>query len=107
MFPLLVRVTICAALVVPTCWPAKVRLPGASETTGPELVPLRSMTWEDPAAMGTNVKENAQLLAAGTLLPQVFVSAKLEPAVVDEISSGELPIFRSRAVCAGLVEPTD
>src|SRR4051812_36231436 len=35
--PLFVSVTDCAALVVPTVWPANVRLPGVSDTAGEAL----------------------------------------------------------------------
>ena len=37
--PLLVRVTDCAALLVPTCWLAKVRLVVERLTAGPVLAP--------------------------------------------------------------------
>ena len=37
--PVEVRVTVCAALVVPTAWFAKVRLPGLREIPVPTPVP--------------------------------------------------------------------
>ena len=43
-FPVLVRVTVCAALEVATCWPAKVELVGVTVAMGAdadEPVPLR------------------------------------------------------------------
>ena len=56
--------------------------------------------------MGVKVTDKVQLPAADTLVPQLFDSAKSPVAVIDEIASGELPMLRSRTVCAGLVEPT-
>jgi hypothetical protein len=38
--PVLLRVTGCAALVVPTNWLPKVRLPGETSATGPVATPL-------------------------------------------------------------------
>ena len=55
--------------------------------------------------MGVKVTENVQLPAAGTLLPQVSVLAKSPLMVIDEMVSGELPMFRRRTVCGWLVEP--
>ena len=94
-------------------------------------MPLRLMTWGDPAALsciridpkrvpavvGVKVTDKVQLPAADTLVPQLSNSAKSPVAVIDEIASGELPMLRpaqtvllpmlrSRTVCAGLVEPT-
>ena len=60
----------------------------------------------DPAAVGVKVTENAQLPAAGTLFPQLSVSAKSPLAVIDEIANEELPMLRRRTVCGWLVEPT-
>src|ERR1017187_10394036 len=90
--PVLLRVTDWAALVVPTFWLVKVKLPEVSDTTGtPTPVPERVTVWGDPAALsvmvtdaprlpaavGVNVTEMLQLPPAGTLAPQVLVCAKL------------------------------
>src|ERR1700677_58718 len=119
-FPVFVRVTACVALEVPTCCAENVRLVGAREAIAPEPVPLRWMTWGEPAALsttridpvrvpaviGVKVTDNVQLAAAGTPAPQLSVSAKSPPVVIDEIANDALPILRSRVVCAWLVVPT-
>jgi hypothetical protein len=52
------------------------------------------------------VTESVQLPAAGTLIPQLSVSAKSPPAVIEEIDSAELPMLRSKTTWGWLVEPT-
>jgi len=42
--------------------------------------------------------------AAGTLLPQ-YPCPQSSAIVIDEMVSGELPMFRRRTVCGWLVEP--
>jgi hypothetical protein len=88
--PLFVRVTVCAALVVPTVWLAKVRLVGEKVATGPELVvpvPVRLTVCGLPLALsvivmvavlvpdavGAKVTLIVQLAPADTLEPQVLV----------------------------------
>src|ERR1700722_12022302 len=56
----------------------------------------------DPTAVGVNVTEREQLPDAGTLVPQLSVSAKSPFAEIDPIVSVELPMFRRRTCCAGL-----
>ena len=56
--------------------------------------------------MGVKVTDSVQLPAAGTLVPQLSVSAKSPLIVSDEIANVALPMLRRRAVCGWLVEPT-
>jgi hypothetical protein len=122
--PLLVRVTGCAALVVPTVWPAKVKVVGAKMTDGAVvpvsatvcgLPPPSSLIDTEavlvPAAVGVNVTLMVQVPAAATLAPQVFVCAKspastpvmLTPSIVI-VADGR--VFVSVTVCSALVAPT-
>src|SRR5271157_2993979 len=120
VLPVLVTVTGCAALEVPTSCDENVRLLGLRAATGPLPMPLRLMTCGDPAALswigtepervpaavGVKVTDKVQLPAADTLVPQLSDSAKSPLAVMDEIVSAELPMLRSSTVCAVLVELT-
>jgi len=85
----LLRVTLCAALVVPTFWLLNVRLVGETLVVDAAPVPVRLTVCglpgalskmlidavRAPAAVGVNVTLIVQLLFAATELPQVFVSA--------------------------------
>ncbi len=90
--PLLVSVTVCAALVVPTCWLLKVRLVLERVTAGAvgaTPVPVRltlcglpaalsvidSVPVRVPVAVGVKVTLMVQLAPAATEAPQVFVWA--------------------------------
>jgi hypothetical protein len=120
--PLLVSVTGCAALVVPTVWPAKVKLVGARVTpvvpvsgTVCVLPPPSSLMDTEavlvPTAVGVNVTLIVQLPPAATVVPQVFVCAKspasppvmLTPLIVI-VADGR--VFVSVTVCPALVVPT-
>lgn len=86
-FPVLLRVTDWAALVVLTDWLAKVKLEGERPTTGPLPVPLRLIVCGLPAALsvivtaavrfpvatGVKVTLIMQLLVGASELPQVLV----------------------------------
>jgi len=99
--PVLVRVTVSAALTVPTAWLAKLRLAAERLTVGelaapegltgdPAPMPERRAVWMPPlalsdtlskaqrmpAAVGVNVMLTAQLPSDATEVPQVLVSAK-------------------------------
>src|SRR4051812_15911532 len=64
--PLLVRVTACAALVLPTACPAKVKLVGLSVTAGAVPVPPRAMVCGLPVALSAMLRLAARLpLAVG------------------------------------------
>ena len=87
--PLLVRVTVCAALVVLSTWAANVRLAGARLTVGPTPVPVRvtvcglpgalsvrvTAPLRGPGTVGVNVTLIVQVASAATLDPQVLVCA--------------------------------
>ncbi len=124
--PVLVSVTVCAALVVPTVWLAKasevaerlavvagaVPVPvrvtdcGLSEALSVMLrVPVRV-----PEAVGVKVTLMLQLAPAATELPQVLVCVK-SPLFVPVTAmlvrlSEALPVFESVTDCAALVVPT-
>lgn len=87
--PVLVRVTVCAALVVPTLTLLKVKLAGESWTAGAVVpMPVRLTVCGLPGALsvmervplivpdpeGVKVTEMVQFPPARTLDPQVFVS---------------------------------
>ena len=87
--PVLLRVTVCTALLVPTGWLAKARLVGERLTTAAVLVPVpdRLTVWGLPLALstmlsaavraplaeGVKVTRIVQLAPAATELPQVLV----------------------------------
>ena len=122
--PVLFRVTVCAALVVPTAWLLKVRLVGERLTTVAVPVPLRltvcglplalSAIFSEaprlPLAEGVKVTLMVQLPAAATELPQVLVWAK-SPALVPASAmlvmlSAALPVLFRVTVCAALDDPS-
>jgi hypothetical protein len=117
--PVLVRVTACEELEVPTGWDENVRVETDSAATAPAPMPLKLMLCGDPAALsvtvidpdrspavvGSNTTVRAQAPAGGTLFPQSFVWEKSPAAVIDVIVSGELPAFRKSTLCAALVVP--
>jgi hypothetical protein len=121
--PVLESVTDCAALVVPTIWPAKVSEEVERLTTGAEAaapVPVRlndcglpealsvmlRVPMRVPDAVGVNVTLMVQLAPAATELPQVLVWAKSPLAETPVRFSEALPVFASVTVCAALVVPT-
>ena len=86
-FPVLVRVTDCAALVVPRFWLPKVRAPVERATAGAVPVPVRAsasgLLWRlsamltvavrVPEAVGENFTTIVQLALTPNELPQLFV----------------------------------
>jgi len=94
--PVLVRVTVWAALVVPTtCWAVKARDEAERPTAPAVPVPVSGMVCGDveaestkaieaesaPDVLGTKVAEMMQVAAAARVDPQVFDSVKLEALV--------------------------
>ena len=85
--PLLVRVAVSAALVVPTDWLPKERLAGERLTAAAVPVPERPSVWglpealsailteavRLPVAVGVKVTPIVQLAPAATELPQLLV----------------------------------
>ncbi len=118
--PLLVRVTVCAALAFPIGKLVKLSDAGDSSTLAAAPVPVRLTCCCEPAALsfnttepvrlppavGVNVIEIVQLPAAGTLLPQSLVWLKSPVEVIEVIASDALPMLRSNTVCGELLEPT-
>ena len=95
--PVLVRVTACAVLVVPTDWLPKERLAGARLTAGAVPVPVRLTVWGLPTALSAMVSEGARLpLADGvkvTLIVQLAPAATLDPQLlVCAKSPGLVPV---------------
>jgi hypothetical protein len=122
--PLLLRVIVPAALLVPTAWFAKERLLGEKLTAGAVPVPERLAVWGLPLALSMTVSEAARLpLAEGvkvtlsvqfaptaTELPQVSVCAKslaLAPVIARlEILKAAFPRLLRVIVPAALLVPT-
>ncbi len=122
--PLLVSVTVCAELVVPTDWFPKAMLVGLSEAVGPVPVPVRltlcglpdvlSVTVRladgEKATVGVKVREMVHWAAALRVAPQVLFCANcrgfgpVNPILV--MLSVALPGLESVTVWAGLVVPT-
>src|SRR5215472_658935 len=125
--PVLLNITACAPLVVPTVWLAKVRLVGDRLTAGAEMdppVPVRptvcglplalSLTVRVPVrvpvALGVNVTLIVQDAPAATDVPQLFVCAK-SPALVPVTArlvmlNAAFPVLLNVTGCAALVVPT-
>lgn len=122
-FPVLVRVTDCAALVVFRFWLAKVRVEAVRLTAGPEPVPVRASVCglllrlsamlteaaRAPSAVGVNFTVIVQVALSASELPQLFVSEKspgLAPVrVMLVMVKLALPVFVRIEVCAALVVP--
>jgi len=127
--PVLLRVTVCAPLVVPTGWLPKPRLVGERLTTGAVAavdvpVPERLTVCGLPLALSVMLTEAVRLPLAGgvkvtlivqwapaaTELPHVLVSAKfllLVPMTARlVILKVALPVLLRVTVCALLVVPT-
>jgi hypothetical protein len=121
-FPVLFRVTVCAALAVPTFWLLKVRLVAVTPAVGALPVPVRLTVCGLPVALsamlteavrikgavGENVTLIVQLPPAATELPHVLVCPK-SPALVPVmlmLLMVTLPAVLRVMVSAELVVPT-
>jgi hypothetical protein len=120
--PVFVSVTVCAALVVPTFWLAKVSETGErlAVVVDGVAVPVRptvcglpgalSLTLKLPVrvpdAVGVNVTLMAQFPPAARELPQLSVSAKSPLVMMLVMVRVAVPVFDSVTVCAALVVPT-
>jgi hypothetical protein len=120
-FPVLLSVTVCALLLVPTACAGKVREAGERLTRGAVPVPVRltvcvaglalsvmvKVAVSEPARVGVKVTLRVQLAPAVSLEPQLLVWAKsllFVPAMVTPVTlSVVLPVFNSVTVCAALV----
>lgn len=120
-FPVLLSVTVWAALVVPMAVELKVRLVGETLASGALPVPVRltvcelgvalsvmlNVALKVPEAVGANVTLNVQLPPAATELLQLLVSPKspgLVPVnVMPIMAKAALPVLLRVTVCAALV----
>jgi hypothetical protein len=123
-FPVLLRITLSATLVVPTFWLPNVRLVTERLAVAAVPVPVKltvcglpaalskmlTVAVRVPAAVGVNVMLIVQLPPAATELPQVVVSGKspgLSPVTIKLVMPKRvLPLFVKLTVCAGLLVPT-
>ena len=76
--PELVTVTLCALLVDPTFWPAKVRVAEDKPTAEPVAVPDRATLWGLFAALSVSTKDAVR--APGPVGAKVMVMVQLPPA---------------------------
>jgi hypothetical protein len=128
--PVLVKVTLCAALVVPTSWPLNVRLVAEKPTAGAAaVVPVpvsdmlcglpaassvtRRVAFRVPVAVGSNATLITQFAPAASvvgLTGQVLVGAKstlFAPLIAMlVIKSPALPVLVKVTLCGALVVPT-
>jgi hypothetical protein len=112
--PGLVRIVVCAALVVPVVCDVKVRADGESIIPGVGAIPVPFNTtiWGElgalsvmvtvpvrlPAAVGVNVTEMVQFAPAATLVPQVWVCAKSPDIAIEVTVKAVVPEFVSVTV---------
>jgi hypothetical protein len=115
-------VTVCAALVVPSIWEAKVRLVGESITPGAVTiatvpVPFKAAVCGEPLALsvmvrvpvrapvavGVKVTEMEQVPPIARVEPQVWVCAKSPEAAIEVILSAAVPELVSVTFCIALV----
>src|SRR5437899_956036 len=123
--PLLVRVTVCAGLLVLTRWSPKARLVGAKVTVGAMLVLASETDCGLPAAssvmlavavralaaVGVNVRLRTQLAPATTVAPFVQVvpaamaksPALAPPSATVAMLRVAVPLLVRVTVCAGLL----
>lgn len=119
--PVLVKVTASGELVVPTLWPANVRVAGDRLTLGAASpAPASGTFWELPGALSVMVKapvrvpdavgEKLTLMTQETLGAsvgaQLLVSAKSPLVAILVINKGAVPMFPSVIGWGLLVVPT-
>jgi hypothetical protein len=120
--PWLVRVTVLAALAVPTCWLEKFTVAELNETwgTGARPLPLRLAVCGEfpalsvivrvavrlPAAVGAKVTHMEQLAPLANVAPQLFVWAKSPVTAIRVMVRMAAWLLLSVIVLAALVKPT-
>lgn len=118
--PVLLTVTGCDVLVVPTACEANVNVVGLTEATAPTPVPASEIVcglfWALSvmvmvpvrafAPAGVNVTLIVQLPLTIRLLPQLLVCANSLAAAMEEIASGPAPVLVIVTDCEGDVVPT-
>jgi len=120
-WPVLVKVTVSAPLVVPTfSGVLNVKEVALNVAVGTTPVPDKVTACGDPVALsvivsvplrvpvavGVKVTEIVQFLPPATLAPQVLVSAKSPEATIDVTVNAACPELASETVSAVLVVPT-
>src|SRR5205807_945675 len=115
----LFNVSVCAGLVVPTNWSAKIRIVLDREMPGAKPIPVRVITGTlpraslvmatppvlKPVAVGLKVTLTVQLAPAVTLLPQLLVWAKSPLAAMLAMFNTAVPLLVSMDVWDRLVVP--
>jgi hypothetical protein len=118
--PVLVSVTVWAALVVVMTWLAKIRLVGEKLVDGAVPVPVNETACglplalsvteiepvRKPVAVGVKLTEIVHVPATATEVPQVLVWLKSPLAAIVVIVKGAVPELVSVTDCAALVVPT-
>ncbi len=121
--PVLVSVTVCAALLVPDIWAEKVSEEEDKLTASPVPVPLKftvcvlpsiplllsvmvSVPVSGPLAVGEKVTLIVREPLAATLPPQLSVSPKLALGAMPVMVSAALPVLLRVTGCDPLVVPT-
>jgi len=121
--PLLLKVTGCAALVVPTAWLAKDRPFGEADPSAPRPVPVKLTVWVlpgvppsssvtesvpfcSPTTVGVNVTKIKQLPEGESGVEQLSVSANPTLAEIPEMDRFWLPVSVTNTVCVALPVPT-
>jgi hypothetical protein len=94
--PVLLRVTACDALVVPTFWVPNVRLAGETPATGAEVtpVPVKFTVWGLPLALSVKFSEALRLPVENgvnlTLTAQVLLGVTVAPVQVSALLAKSL-----------------
>jgi hypothetical protein len=118
--PLLVSVICWAALLLPTGWLEKLKLPGLNATLGAVACPLRltdcgepvalsvtlSLPPRAPAAVGAKVTAIMQLAPMATEEPQVLAWAKSPVAAIWVTFNAAVPLLVNVTCWAALLLPT-
>ena len=114
--PVLVRMTVCAVLVLPDIWAVKVREAGDKPTTGSVPVPVSGQVWglfaalseivrvpeRVPIAVGVKDTLIVQLAPGATLAPQVFDCEKSPLIAMLLMVSAAVPVLVSVTVSGAL-----
>ena len=103
LLPVLVTVTLCAALVVPVFWRAKVRLEGEKPRVcvGTKPVPLSPITCGLPVALSVNEMDAERAPAA--VGENVALTEQAEPAAKLPAPTGQLSAVMAKS--PGFVPP--
>src|SRR5438128_824484 len=117
--PVLVKVIVFGALVVPTAWDPKLRLVGSTVMTGATPVPVRGITCGLPAAfsvtvsvpvlapiaVGVKVTLTRQLDDGAIVVQPKLATAKSPVAIALRLVTGSDPLLNTPTSSAALVVP--